>query len=149
IHYPKVEDDPIQYLSVYYSHPQWMVRRWLDRFGQEELEKFLGANNENPGLTLRINKIKIAPTEFLSLLKERNIGYQGSAFIDYFIRVKSLSAIAQMNLFQSGYFTVQDESAALPVLLLAPQSGERVIDVCAAPGGKTTFIAELMNNQGQ
>jgi 16S rRNA (cytosine967-C5)-methyltransferase len=149
IHYPKNDDDPVQYLAVYYSHPQWMVRRWSTRFEREELEKFLSVNNEIPGLALRINKLKIAPGEFLSLLDQQKIGYQGSAFIDYFIRVRSLSGIAQMNIFQSGYFTVQDESAALPVLLLAPQPGERVIDMCAAPGGKTTLIAEMMNNQGQ
>src|ERR1051326_4399022 len=149
IHYPKNDDDPVQYLAVYYSHPQWMVRRWSTRFEREELEKFLSVNNEIPGLALRINKLKIAPGEFLSLLDQQKIGYQGSAFIDYFIRMRSLSGIAQMNIFQSGYFTVQDESAALPVLLLAPQPGERVIDMCAAPGGKTTLIAEMMNNQGQ
>lgn len=149
IHYPKIDDDPVQYLSVYYSHPQWMVRRWSTRFEREELEKFLAVNNEVPGLALRINKLKIAPGEFLLLLDQQKISYQGSAYIDYFIKVKSLSGIAQMNIFQSGYFTVQDESAALPVLLLSPQPGERVLDMCAAPGGKTTLIAEMMNNQGQ
>ena len=149
IHYPKVEDDPIQYLAVYYSHPQWMVKRWAARFEREELEKLLIANNEVPPLTLRINKLKIAPPEFLSLLDKQNIQYQGSSFIDYFIKVRSLSGIAQMNIFQSGYFSIQDESAALPVLLLAPQPGERVIDMCAAPGGKTTYIAEMMKNEGE
>ena len=149
IHYPKDEEDPIQFLSVYYSHPQWMVKRWYARFGREELEKFLKANNEVPGLTLRINKLKITSAEFLSLLDRQNIPYQGSSFIDYFIRVKSLSGISQMNIFQSGYFSIQDESAALPVLLLDPKPGEEVIDMCAAPGGKTTFIAELMGNEGK
>ena len=149
IHYPRVEEDPVQYLSVYYSHPSWMVKRWINRFDREELEKFLAANNEIPGLTLRINKLKIAPTEFLSLLDQEKIPYQGSSFIDYFIKVRSLSGIAQMNIFQSGYFSIQDESAALPVFLLAPQPGERVIDMCAAPGGKTTFIGELMHNEGE
>lgn len=149
IHYPNPEEDLVQYLAVYYSHPAWIVKRWLTRFGREELEKFLVSNNEVPGLTLRINKLKITPTDFISLLEKQNVPFQGSTFIDYFIKVKSLSGISQLNIFQSGYFSIQDESAALPVLLLNPQPGERIIDMCAAPGGKTTFIAELMQNQGE
>jgi 16S rRNA (cytosine967-C5)-methyltransferase len=148
IHYPKREDDSVQYLAVYYAHPQWMVKRWIERFGPEETERMLIVNNEIPGITLRINKLKITPAEFLGLLDKAQITYQGSTFIDYFLKVRGLSGIAQMNIFQSGYFTIQDESAALPVILLAPAEGERVIDMCAAPGGKTTFIAELMNNKG-
>lgn len=149
IHYPKIEEDLLQYLAVYYSHPLWMVKRWSSRFEKEELEKLLIANNEIPGLTLRVNKVKTTPSEFLSILDNQHIGYSGSSFIDYFVKVRSLSGISQLNIFQSGYFSIQDESAALPVLLLDPRGGERVVDMCAAPGGKTTFIAELMNNQGQ
>jgi 16S rRNA (cytosine967-C5)-methyltransferase len=149
IHYPKVEDDPVQYLSVYYSHPYWMVKRWVSRFGKEEVEKLLAANNEIPELTLRINKLKCSSIEFLSLLDKKSVSYQGSSFIDHFIKVKSLSGISQMDIFQKGFFSIQDESAALSVMLLSPQPGERVIDMCAAPGGKTTFIGELMGNKGE
>jgi 16S rRNA (cytosine967-C5)-methyltransferase len=149
IHYPKEEEDPTQYLAVYYSHPLWLVRRWFHRFERPDLERLLSANNEIPGLTLRMNKLKITPAEFLSLLDNGKIPYQGSAFIDYFIKVKSLSGISQMNIFQSGFFSIQDESAALPILLLDPRPGERVIDMCAAPGGKTTLIAEIMQNSGE
>ncbi len=149
IHYPKPEDDLAQYLAVFYSHPIWMVKRWLHRFDREELEKFLIANNEIPGLTLRVNKLKINPSEFLLLLDKQHVSYQGSSFIDYFVKVKSLAGISQLNIFQNGYFSIQDESAALPVLLLDPKKGERVIDMCAAPGGKTTYIAELMQNEGK
>lgn len=149
IHYPKEEDDPVQFLAVYFSHPQWLVKRWIQRYDRAELEKVLAANNEVPGLTLRINKVKIAPAEFLALLDGQKIPYQGSAFIDHFIKVKSLSGISQMNIFQAGYFSIQDESAALPVLLLDVRPGERLIDMCAAPGGKTTFMAELLGNTGE
>jgi len=146
--WPQPEEDVLQYLSINYSHPIWLVKRWLNRFGKEETEKLLSGNNEIPSLMLRINKLKIQPSEFLSLLDQHRIPYQGSFFLDYFIKVKSLSGIAQLDIFQKGYFSIQDESAALPVLLLAPRAGESVIDMCAAPGGKTTHIAELMGNQG-
>jgi 16S rRNA (cytosine967-C5)-methyltransferase len=149
IHYPDPAEDLVQYLAVYYSHPQWIVKRWLARYGREELEKLMMADNEIPGLTLRVNKLRISPNEFLGLLDEHQIQYAGSAFIDYFLKVKSLAGISQMNIFQKGYFSIQDESAALPVLLLDPKSGDRVIDMCAAPGGKTTFIAETMGDRGE
>ncbi|MBI3189390.1 MAG: 16S rRNA (cytosine(967)-C(5))-methyltransferase RsmB, partial [Ignavibacteriales bacterium] len=148
IQYPKRDENQLHFLSVYYSHPQWMVKRWLSRFEISDLEKFLTANNEIPPLTLRINKLKITPGEFLVLLDKEGIQYEGSQFIDFFIRVKTLTGIAQLEIFRQGLFSVQDESQALPVLLLAPQSGERVIDLCAAPGGKSTLIGELMNNKG-
>lgn len=148
LQWPKAEEDILQYLSINYSHPLWLVKRWLNRFGKEETEKLLIANNEIPSLMLRVNKVKIQPSEFLSILDQNQIQYQGSSFLDYFIKVKSLSGIAQLDIFQKGLFSIQDESAALPVLLLAPHSGDTVIDMCAAPGGKTTHIIELMGNQG-
>jgi len=148
IHYPNAENDPLQYLAVYHSHPIWMVRRWSERFKGEELVKFLTANNEIPGLTLRVNKLKITPPEFLAILDGSQVPYQGSALIDYFVKVRSLGPIARMQIFQDGYFSIQDESAAFPVLLLDPRPGETILDLCAAPGGKTTYIAELTGNRG-
>ena len=70
IHYPNRDNDPLQYLAVYHSHPLWMVRRWAARFSGEELERVLIANNEVPGLTLRVNKTKITPAEFLKHLDD-------------------------------------------------------------------------------
>ncbi|MGA2622813.1 MAG: 16S rRNA (cytosine(967)-C(5))-methyltransferase RsmB [Bacteroidota bacterium] len=148
IQYPDKTEDAAQYLSVFYSHPPWLVKRWLQRFPKDELERFLAANNEIPPLTLRINKLKTNPSEFLALLDRQQVTYQGSSFIDYFIKVRSLAGITQLDIFQQGFFSIQDESAALPVLLLDPKPGERIIDLCAAPGGKTTLIGELINNQG-
>ena len=149
IQYPNKNDHAVHYLSVYYSHPQWMVKRWKARFDFAEMEKFLSANNEIPPLTLCINKLKTTPSEFLAMLDKEEIPYEGSQFIDFFIRVKTLTGIAQMDIFRQGYFSIQDESQALPVLLLNPQPGERMIDMCAAPGGKTMLSAQLMKNSGE
>jgi 16S rRNA (cytosine967-C5)-methyltransferase len=149
IRYPDPAQDQVQYLSVMFSHPHWMVKRWVGRFGPEETEKFLVANNERPHLSLRINKLKTEPGTFLRQLDVQQISYQGSNHIDYFVKVKSFPRIGQNEMFRSGVFTIQDESAALPCLLLGAKPGERVLDLCAAPGGKTTHIAEIMKNEGE
>jgi 16S rRNA (cytosine967-C5)-methyltransferase len=149
IRYPDPAQDRVQYLSVVFSHPHWLVKRWVARFGPEETEQLLVKNNERPLLSLRINKLKVNPGLFLRQLDAQQIPYQGSSHIDYFVKVKSFPRIGQNEMFRSGLFTIQDESAAFPCLLLAPQPGERVLDLCAAPGGKTTHIAELMKNEGE
>jgi 16S rRNA (cytosine967-C5)-methyltransferase len=149
IRYPDPKEDYTQYLAVMHSHPHWMVKRWIRRLGQEETAKLLAANNERPSLALRINKLKAQPGEFLKMLEQQGIQYSGSTHVDYFVKVKSLTRIGQMELFRNGFFTIQDESAILPCLLLAPQPGEKVLDLCAAPGGKTTAMGEMMRNEGE
>lgn len=149
IRYPDPNEDYVQYLSVMYSHPHWMVKRWVKRFGREDTQKLLISSNERPTLSLRINRLKVQPREFLTMLEQQNIQYTGSSLVDFFLRAKSLTKIGQMELFRRGFFTIQDESAILPCLLLAPQPGERVVDLCAAPGGKTTAMAEMMQNEGE
>jgi 16S rRNA (cytosine967-C5)-methyltransferase len=149
IRYPDRKADEMQYLSVFYAHPQWLVKRWVSRFGVEEATKLFQANNERPRLSLRINTLRIEPATFLKQLEQQKINYTGSSHIDYFVKVKGLTRIGQMELFRKGMFTIQDESAALPGILLAPRPSDRVADLCAAPGGKTTHLAELMKNNGE
>ena len=149
IRYPDPGEDQTQYLAVYYSHPQWMVRRWVERFGPDEAAKLLAANNERPELSLRVNRLKTNRAQFLQTLEHQQIKAAPSPYLEQFVKTKSLSKIGQMELFRGGFFTIQDESAALPCQLLSPGPGERILDLCAAPGGKTTNLAEIMLDQGE
>jgi 16S rRNA (cytosine967-C5)-methyltransferase len=149
IRYPDANEDRIRHLSVVESHPYWMTRRWVDRFGYDEARRLMAANNRIPELSLRINRLKTDIQSFHRLLTQHNVAFTASRFLDCFIRVPHMSNIGGSDMFRQGYISVQDESAGLAVQLLDPKPGERILDLCAAPGGKTIFMAELMNNDGE
>ncbi|MGA9115410.1 MAG: 16S rRNA (cytosine(967)-C(5))-methyltransferase RsmB [Bacteroidota bacterium] len=149
IRYPDRAEDEVQYLAVFLSHPHWLVKRWARRFGLKETEALLNANNKRPELSLRVNRLKTDTAGFIRMLEEQGITPTPSRVLDSYLRVKGLARIGQMELFRSGMFTIQDESAALPSMLLSPRPGERVLDLCAAPGGKTTHLAELLDGKGE
>ena len=146
---PDNETDPIQYLSIMYAHPTWIVKRWVDRYGFYETEQLLAANNERPTIVVRANSLKTNADELAKLFDERGIKYVRSKYLENFLKVGHLSGIYNIDLFNQGYFSIQDESAGLVVKLLDPKPGETVIDLCSAPGGKTTYIGELMKNEGK
>jgi 16S rRNA (cytosine967-C5)-methyltransferase len=149
IRYPDPEEDLTGYISAYYSHPSWMVKRYIARFGREETEKLLELNNERPQLTLKINTVKTSPEEFRNLLKSVGLRYTPGKYLPEFVRLQNLSNITQWQYFNEGYFDIQDESAGLACRLLSVEPGIRVLDLCAAPGGKTSYIAALMENKGE
>lgn len=149
IRYPNPDEDLIGYLSSYYSHPTWMVKRYLTRFGREDAEKLFFTNNEKPFLTLKINALKTGPEEFKNLLTSVNLKFCAGKYLPEFFKLQNLTNITAWEYFQAGYFDVQDESAGLACRLLDVSPGQRVIDLCAAPGGKSTYIAGLMHNTGE
>jgi 16S rRNA (cytosine967-C5)-methyltransferase len=149
IRYPDPNEDLPGYLSAYYSHPSWMVKRYLARFGREETEKLLLANNEKPFLTLKINTTKVNPGEFKNLLETVNLKYTPGRYLPEFFKLLNLTNITSWEYYQKGYFNIQDESAGLACRLLAPGSGMKVLDLFSAPGGKSVYIASLMNDTGE
>lgn len=149
IRYPDPEEDLAGYYSTYYSHPSWMVKRWLARFGNEFTEKLLLANNNKPSLTLRVNTIKTTEEELQSLLKSVNLGFFIGRYLKDFIKLNSLTNITDWEYFQKGYFTIQDESTGFACRLLDLKDNMRILDMFAAPGGKTSYLAGLMNNTGE
>lgn len=149
LRYPDPETDLVGYLSAYYSHPSWIVKRWLNRFGREATEKLLLANNERPYLTLKINNLKVSDEEFEQLLNSVNLKFTRGSYNSKYFRLHNLTNITHWQYFNQGYFTIQDESAGLACMLLQVKPGMRVLDMCAAPGGKSAYISDLMNNLGE
>lgn len=149
IRFPDPKEDLIGYLSTFYSHPNWIVKRYLERFGAEETEKLLAANNEKPFLTLRVNSIKTNHEEFQKLLDSVNLRYRVGRYNSDFIQLQNLTNITAWEYFGKGYFNIQDESTGLACKLLDVIPGMRILDFCAAPGGKTAYIAALIKDKGE
>lgn len=147
--WPTREIDEVNYLGIIQSHPNWMVRRWVKRFGFDEAEKLCEANNQRPSLTLRVNKNKITTEELEKYLESKNIVSKRGRYLDYFLKVRMMSKIYNDEYFQKGYFNIQDESAGLMSELLSPRENDLILDVCAAPGGKSSHVSELMKGKGR
>jgi 16S rRNA (cytosine967-C5)-methyltransferase len=146
IRYPDQSEDLIGYFSAYYSHPGWMVKRWINRYGKDDTEKLLVANNTKPSLMIRINSLVTTKDELISLLNGVELRFSEAKYLPEFIKMNVLSNITDWEYFHKGYFSVQDESTGIPIKLLDPKPNMRVLDLCAAPGGKTAFIADVMQN---
>jgi 16S rRNA (cytosine967-C5)-methyltransferase len=146
---PDPKDDTILYLSVVWSHPDWLVKKWLGYFGREETESLLKANNQESPLTLRANRLKGDRESLREKLRVRGFNAAPTRWSPQGIQLKSAGAADQLPGFQAGLFQVQGEASQLIGYLVDPQPGERVLDACAAPGGKTTHLAELMGDNGE
>lgn len=136
-------------LAIEHSHPQWLVEKWLDYFGCDETVALIKANNEIAPLVLRVNSCRSSRKALLALLSKSGVSAVATRWSPVGISVKSSSPVNQLPGFQEGLFQVQGEASQLVSYLLSPEKGERVLDACAAPGGKTTHIAELMADTGE
>jgi 16S rRNA (cytosine967-C5)-methyltransferase len=149
ISFPTPEDEPVYYISNYYSHPAWLIKRWIRRYGREFTEQLAIANNERPKLTIRVNNIKSNPEELKSELKREGLTFVEGKYLPGYFILEKFTNLTASEAFQKGLFTIQDESTGLPCYLLDVNAETRVLDLCAAPGGKTALLADLMNNAGE
>ncbi|MBR3792264.1 MAG: 16S rRNA (cytosine(967)-C(5))-methyltransferase RsmB, partial [Clostridia bacterium] len=140
----KYPDDEILKLSVMYSYPQKLCQKWCDDFGIEFTKELLDEMNKDSKITLRVNQTKTTCDE---LLKDNN-NFEISPLYDKAVICDGFD-VGNSEIYKSGKVIAQDISAMMASLVLAPQKGEKVLDICAAPGGKTTHLAELMQNCGE
>ncbi len=146
---PVPETATLLEISEYWSHPQWLVKQWRDYLGAGEIAALLQANNEEARLVLRANLLRTTREDLLELLHREKIEAAPTPWSPQGISVRSRSPIDQLPGFNQGLFQVQGEASQLVSYLLTPQPGERIFDACAAPGGKSTHLAELMRDRGE
>ena len=145
---PARDEDEIRYLSVKYSYAPWIIELWLKYYDKPFVEKLLAAGNEPPPTTVRVNWLKIRKEDLKKVLKERGFEAEDGKLCQNALNVKG-SKLLDTELYKYGLFTPQDESSMLVSEKIGVKQGDLVMDVCAAPGGKTTAIAERMNNTGK
>ena len=143
---PSVPDrgsDPAAWLSVTESHPLWIVKDWIGRFGMDAAEGMCRYDNETPPAFVRVNSMKTTRDELIERLAENGTRPVPGGISPFAVRLPSWDAVASGEAFEEGLYSVQDQSSMLVAEMLAPEPGEFVIDMCAAPGGKTCHAAEL------
>ncbi|MBE3582867.1 MAG: 16S rRNA (cytosine(967)-C(5))-methyltransferase RsmB [Limnochordaceae bacterium] len=146
---PDPAQDPTGYLSITGSHPRWLVERWLQRLGFDETEALLAANNESPPISLRTNLLRISAPDLLARLRAEGLPAEPSPLVPEGIRVHGFPRLEQSSLFQQGLFQVQDDSSMLVAYAVDPRPGQTVLDLCSAPGGKSTHLGERLGNTGR
>lgn len=149
IELPDKDKHPIEYLSIKYSHPKWMLHIWLKEYGYDFTESLCIANNKKPKLNIRVNTLKISKEDLVKLLKEKGFIVQRTKYAYDGLIIENPVKITETEEFKNGYFQIQDESSMLVAQIMTPKEGSFVIDVCSAPGGKSTHIAQIMNNNGK
>jgi 16S rRNA (cytosine967-C5)-methyltransferase len=138
---PDPAERPVDYLSSAFSLPRWLVADWLEDFGLEKARQICFASNRKPSIYLRANILRTTPENLSEKLKETGIEFQ--IVESTMIKVKSPKNVTAMPGFFEGLFSVQDLTSAIPAKLLKPRPGWKILDMCAAPGTKTTQLAEL------
>jgi 16S rRNA (cytosine967-C5)-methyltransferase len=141
---------PFRRFAIRYSFPEWLVRRWIERRGEEEAERICSVQSSQAPLTVRVNRLRCTRGELLARLAEEGVEARADAGHALAVAVDKLPcSIGSLPAFRDGWFQVQDVSGMLVLDVCGARAGEKVADLCSAPGGKATGLAECMGNEGE
>ncbi|MCD6485831.1 MAG: 16S rRNA (cytosine(967)-C(5))-methyltransferase RsmB [Syntrophobacterales bacterium] len=150
IEYPDFDKDPLLHISVLHSHPLWIVKMWTEQLGIKDTLALCRSNNEIPPFAIRANGLKITRPNLIKMLEDCGCRAETSRYSPDGVVLSNLPGhVGEMWLYKEGYMQIQDKASQLISLLLDPKPGERVLDVCAGAGIKTTHMAALMRNMGR
>ncbi len=144
---PDRTQDELRYLSIKYSYEPWIISLWMEAYDVDFVEKLLEAGNQTPDLTIRLNWLKVMKEDLIQSLKDKGYKVEEGHYSQNALHVSGDDLLGT-KLYKNGMFSIQDEASQMVAQLLEPAHGDLVMDVCAAPGGKTLAIAERMNNTG-
>jgi 16S rRNA (cytosine967-C5)-methyltransferase len=158
---PDPKTQLVDYLSICFSLPRWLISEWLKEFGEDSTRQICFASNRRPSIYIRPNTLKTSPEKLAKKFHDADINYEivpsvipaeagiqrSSESDNSMIRIKSPKAVRDLSGFEEGLFTIQDISAAQPVQILNPQPDWKILDLCAAPGTKTTQLAEYTGDK--
>ena len=146
---PQVKiEDSIDNLSTFYSHPKFYTEYFYKNYGEEFTKKLLKANNEMPPFTIRVNTLKTSKSDLMSNLKELGFEIEETVY-DNALNILNPKGIIDTKYFDDGHFYVQDLGSIFVASFLNPRENSSLLDLCAAPGGKSTHLAEIMKNTGE
>lgn len=148
VEFPEESRQPVKYLALKYSHPEWMVERLLKDYDYQFVRDFLDANNRKAETCVRVNTLKISAEDLMLVLEDEGFETKRGKYAAEAVYVQGVKGIEKLNSYKDGLFHVQGESSMLVSHMLDPQPGEFIVDVCGAPGGKATHIVQLMDNKG-
>lgn len=135
-------------IAVTYSHPEWLVDRWVKRFGEREAFQLMTANNQRPQYTVRVNTLRTTAAHFELRMEKAGVEFEASDWLPGYYKVSSLQPLLQKGLLEKGLCQVQDVAAGMAPTILDPQPGESIYDLCAAPGTKSIMISDMMGGDG-
>ena len=147
ITYPN-ESEEVEFLSIKYSMPEWILRQWLSVYDRETVEKMLSDFLREKPTTIRCNESIITVEKLREHLEKEGVLVEGHTYLPYALKISGYNYLAELQSFQKGEFYVQDISSMMVSHIAKPESGDIVIDVCAAPGGKALHMAELLQGTG-
>ena len=148
VDYPDIKNDFRGYVYVKYSYPKWIIDYWLESLTKDEVMQMCEQNGKAPNVTAVVNTLKTTSDELISLLEKDGVGVEIVADFDNMLYIKRISDISENDSYKNGLFHIMDKSSFLAIKELAPVENEKIIDVCAAPGGKSFLSAYFMNNKG-
>ncbi|MEX0823140.1 MAG: 16S rRNA (cytosine(967)-C(5))-methyltransferase RsmB [Balneolaceae bacterium] len=141
-------EDRTKLIATTFSHPEWMVKRWVKRFGEREAFQLMQANNQRPNYYVRVNNLRTKTENFILRMEKLDISYEESDWLPGYYKVESVAPFISKDLLKKGICLVQDIAAGFAPTIVEPLPEETIFDICAAPGTKSIVMSDMMNGEG-